>query len=146
MFDLFTVLAMHGNSVLAFLFMSTNAGDSELAFDVVLRASNAKYGCSKQHLPFFNVFFTLCIVLSASPLLWGYSGLDLVCLKLYILANSWNSLYVYCDPLSLFLLVCQILRSLISFLWWLIHWWGFEVGRFRSILTCCNLQEQGSYD
>ena len=69
MFDLFTIFTMRGNSILGFLFMSTNAGDSELAFDVVLRASNAKYGYSKQHLPFFNVFFTLCIVLSASPLL-----------------------------------------------------------------------------
>ena len=49
--------------------MSTNAGDLELVFGVVLRASNAKYGFSKQRQAFFNVFFTVCIVLSASPLL-----------------------------------------------------------------------------
>ena len=81
--------------------MSTNAGDSELAFGVVLRASNAKYESSEQRLAFFNVFFTVCIVLSASLLLLGYSGLDVVCLKLYILANSRNSLDVYCDSLLL---------------------------------------------
>ena len=56
--------------------MSTNAGDSELAFGVVLRASNAKYESSEQRLAFFNVFFTVCIVLSASLLLLRYSGLD----------------------------------------------------------------------
>ena len=60
---------MRGNSVLGFLFMSVNAGDSELAFGVVLRASSAKYGSSEQRLALFNVFFTVCIVLSASPLL-----------------------------------------------------------------------------
>ena len=43
---------MPGNSVLGFLFMSAIAGDSELAFGVVLRASNAKYGSSKQRLAF----------------------------------------------------------------------------------------------
>ena len=69
MFDLFTVFAMRGNSVLGFLFISTNAEDSELAFGVVLRASNAKYGSSEQLLAFFNVYFTVCVVLSASPLL-----------------------------------------------------------------------------
>ena len=41
MFHSFTVLAMRGNSGLRFLFMSTNAGDSELAFGVVLRSSRA---------------------------------------------------------------------------------------------------------
>ena len=54
MFDLFTVFAMHGNSVLGFLFMSTNAGDLELAFGVVFRASNAKYEYSKQHLVYYT--------------------------------------------------------------------------------------------
>ena len=54
--------------VLGFLFMSTNAGDLHLAFDVVLRASNAKYGSSEQSLAFFNAFFTVYTVLSASPL------------------------------------------------------------------------------
>ena len=44
---------MHVNSVLGFLFMSRNAGDLELAFGVVLRASNAKYGSSKQRLVFY---------------------------------------------------------------------------------------------
>ena len=111
-FNLFTVFAMHGISTLGFLFMSTNAGDSELAFGVVLRASNAKYGSSEQCLTFFNVFFTACIVLSTSLLLWGCSGLDVIYLKFCILANSQNSLAVYCDPLSLFLMVCRILRSL----------------------------------
>ena len=69
MFDLFTVFAMRGNSVLVFLFISTNAEDSELAFGVVLRASNAKHESSEQPLAFFNVYFTVCVVLSASPLL-----------------------------------------------------------------------------
>ena len=69
MFDLFTVFAMRGNSVLGFLFKSTNAGEWKLAFGVVLRASNAKHGSSEQRLCFFNVFFTVCIVLSTSPLL-----------------------------------------------------------------------------
>ena len=113
MLGLFSVFPMRGNSVLGFLFMSTNAGDSKLASGVVLRASNTKYGSSEQHLAFFNVSFTVCIVF---PLLWEYSRLfDVVCLKLYILANSGNSLDVYCDPLSLFLLVCQISISLILF-------------------------------
>ena len=60
---------MRGSSVLGFLFMSTNAGDSKLASAVVLRASSAKYGSSKQHQGFFNVFFNISIVLSASLLL-----------------------------------------------------------------------------
>ena len=65
----FTDFAVHGNSILGFLFMGTNAGDLELAFGVVLRASNTNYGSSEQRLAFFNVFFTVCIVLSTSPLL-----------------------------------------------------------------------------
>ena len=62
MLDLFSVFPVRGNSVLGFLFISTNAGDSELASGVVLRASNTKYGSSEQRLAFFNVFFTVCIV------------------------------------------------------------------------------------
>ena len=69
---------MCGKSILGFLFMSTNAGDSELAFDVVLRANNAKYESPKQHLAFLNVFFTVSIALFTSPLLWGYSGFNVV--------------------------------------------------------------------
>ena len=80
--------------------MSTNAGDSELAFDVVLRANNAKYESPKQHLAFLNGFFTVSIALFTSPLLEGIQD-SMLCLKLYILANSQNSLDVYCDPLSL---------------------------------------------
>ena len=34
MFNLFTVFAMRGNSVVVFLFMSPNAGDLELALDL----------------------------------------------------------------------------------------------------------------
>ena len=101
MFNSFTVFAMCGNSVLGFLFRSTNAGDLKLAFGVVVKASNAKYRPSKLSLAFFNVFFTVWFVLSASPLFWGYSGLDVMCLKLYILVNSRSSLDVYCDSLSL---------------------------------------------
>ena len=48
---------MRGNSVLGFLFVSINAGDSELAFGVVLWASNAKYGSSEQRLAFFQGLF-----------------------------------------------------------------------------------------
>ena len=62
MFGLFTIFTICGNSILGFLFTSTNAGDLELAFGVVLRASNAKYGPSEQRLAFFNVFFTVCIM------------------------------------------------------------------------------------
>ena len=53
MFDLLTVFAMRGNIVLGFLFMSTNAGYLELAFGVVLRASNAKYGSFSLFVLFF---------------------------------------------------------------------------------------------
>ena len=53
---------MRSNTVLGFLFMSANAGDSELAFGVVLRASNTKHGSAEQRLTFLNVFFALRII------------------------------------------------------------------------------------
>ena len=63
---------MRGNSVLGFLFMSTNAGDLELAFSVVLRASNAKYGSSEQRLAFFNVFSLFVLFF---PLICCFKGI-----------------------------------------------------------------------
>ena len=61
MFDLFTVFAMRGNSVLGFLFMPANARDSELAFGVVLRANNVRCGSSEQRLP-FSMYFSLFVL------------------------------------------------------------------------------------
>ena len=67
--------------------MSTNAGDLHLAFDVVLRASNAKYGSSEQSLA-FSMSFSLFILFF--QLVHWFEGIQdsVVCLKFYILANS----------------------------------------------------------
>ena len=49
----------------------------------------------------FNIFFTVCTVLSTWPLLCGYRGLLVICLKLYAFEKAANSCELYCGPLSL---------------------------------------------
>ena len=76
----------------SFLFIEISRGDRSLPDSgEVLWFSNARYGSSSFYLAFFNKRFTICTAFSAFPLLCGYSGLDVTCLKPYCFANCRNS-------------------------------------------------------
>ena len=47
-----------------------------------------------------EVFSVVCTIRSASPLLWGYFGLLVMCVNPQSSANLANSAEEYCGPLS----------------------------------------------
>ena len=73
MFDLFTVFAMRGNSILGFFFMSTNAGDLELAFNVVLRLVILSMDLPS-NVWLFSMFFSLFVLFF--PLVLCFGGIQ----------------------------------------------------------------------
>ena len=68
-------------------------------------------------LAFFRVFWIVWIALFTNPLLWGNSGLDVLCMNSHDLENSLNSCELYWGPLSLntILGICHVIQIYFSY-------------------------------
>ena len=90
-------------------------------------SNNASKKSDLASAAFFMSVFSTLTALSAFPLLFGYPGLDFVCVNSQLCANSSNALHTNCGPLSVIrlfripclencFLVLESLHLMLSFL------------------------------
>ena len=97
----FTFTFSECTSVCNFLFICIFESHVPMLLLVVRSANMAKYGSLLSSLHSCRVFLMVWKDLFTNPLLWGNSGLGVLCIKSYDLENFLNSCELYWGPLSL---------------------------------------------
>ena len=100
-FLLFTFAFRKGISVHIFVLISNSEADVLELVLVVCSAKLAKYWSLSSSIHYCWVSIMVWIVFSTNVLLWGNTGLELLCMNYHDLEHFWNLNKLYWDPLSL---------------------------------------------